>query len=150
MPVPARVNLVTLGVRDVSAATAFYAALGWSSSGASTPEVTFFHTGGVVVALWGRDDLAADAGLGAAGSGEGDGDGARGRIVLAINVASRAEVDDALAAAVEAGGTVARAAEATDWGGYNGYVADPDGHLWEVAHNPGWPLRSDGSLALPD
>jgi predicted lactoylglutathione lyase len=150
MPVPARVSLVTLGVRDVSAATAFYAALGWPSSGASTPEVTFFHTGGVVVALWGRADLAADAGLDLAGDGDGDGPAARGRIALAINVGSRAEVDDALAAAVAAGGTVARAAVATDWGGYNGYVADPDGHLWEIAHNPGWPLRPDGSVALPD
>jgi predicted lactoylglutathione lyase len=143
--VPPRVSLVTLGVADVARAAAFYAALGWRASGASTPEVVFFHTGGVVVALWGEGDLAADGG--AAGQAA-PAPGFRGS-ALAINLASAAEVDAALDAAVAAGGTLARPAQATDWGGYNGYFADPDGHLWEVAHNPFWPLRDDGSVELP-
>ena len=129
MTVPDRVTLITLGVADVAAATGFYEGLGWQRSGASTPDVTFFRTGGTVVALWGAEELAADAGLPGAGLDRPAEHGRR-RVVLAINVASPAEV--------------------TDWGGYNGYFADPDGHLWEVAHNPFWPLRDDGSVELPD
>jgi predicted lactoylglutathione lyase len=145
MSFPARASLVTLGVADVQRSAAFYRALGWRASGASTDDVVFFHTGGVVVALWGLADLAADAGVAATVEAPGF-----TAVALAINVGSRDEVDDALAAAVAAGGRVTRAAEATNWGGYNGYVADLDGHLWEVAHNPGWPLREDGSVVLPD
>jgi predicted lactoylglutathione lyase len=144
MPVPPAISLVTLGVRDVAASTRFYEALGFPLSSASVPdEVSFFRTAGGLLALWGEGDLRRDAAA-AANSGS----SFRG-VTLAINVASRDEVDDALAAAVAAGATIARSAEATDWGGYNGYFADPDGHLWEVAHNPFWPLDERGLPQLP-
>lgn len=147
MPFPPAISLVTLGVEDVAAATAFYEALGLALSSASVPgEVSFFHTEGGILALWGRASLAADAGV------TGDSDGTTGSAhtssALAVNVASRAEVDDALAIAQAAGARITRAAMATDWGGYNGYFADPDGHLWEVAHNPHWPLHN-GLPQLP-
>ena len=145
---PAAVSLVTLGVRDVAAATAFYAALGFPLSSASVPgEVSFFHNAGSILALWGRDSLVADAGV-ADGSERHVGTGC-GAASLAVNVASRADVDEALAAAQAAGARITRAAAATDWGGCNGYFADPDGHLWEVAHNPHWPLLDNGLPQLP-
>jgi predicted lactoylglutathione lyase len=145
MAVPARVSLVTLGVKDVARSTAFYVALGWPLSSASVPgDVSFFKTSGGLLALWGEDLLAADAGLpGAAPTDR------RGH-ALAINIESREEVDAALATAVAAGGRITRAAQATDWGGYNGYFADLDGHLWEVAHNPFWPIGDDGRPTLPE
>jgi uncharacterized protein len=142
--VPARVTLVTLGVADVARATAFFVSLGWRTSGASqTGDVTFFHTGGPVVALYGWDALAEDARVSAGGSGF------RG-FSVAINLESPAAVDAAVRAWVEAGGTLVKAPELVFWGGYSGYVADLDGHLWELAHNPGFPLRADGSVQLPD
>lgn len=145
MSVPARVSLVTLGVADVAAATAFYEALGWSLSSASVPgEVSFFKTGGAILALWGTEDLRADA--------DQPPDSAvpafRG-VALAINLASRQEVDDAVSAVEAAGGRIAKAPHATDWGGYSGYFADLDGHLIEVAHNPFWPLDESGLPTLP-
>jgi hypothetical protein len=143
-PVPARVSLVTLGVADVARSTAFYTALGWPLSSASLPEeVSFFRTEGGLLAVWGVGNLAADAG--AAGPVAA---GFRG-VALAINVEGEAAVDAALAAAERAGGTVARPATKTEWGGYSGYFADPDGHLWEVAHNPFWPIGADGRPQLP-
>lgn len=147
MSVPQRFSLVTLGVRDVAASTAFYERLGWRRSSASVEgDVTFIATPGGVLALWGAADLAADAGSSsAATSGLG---GFRG-VALAINVGSPAEVDAAIGAWVAAGGTITRAAAATEWGGYGGYVADPDGHLWEFAHNPFWPLDERGLPTLP-
>jgi predicted lactoylglutathione lyase len=142
--VPARVSLVTLGVSDLSRATAFYQALGWQASPASVPdEVTFFHTAGGLLALWGRDALARDAGVAADQS-----TGFRG-VALAINVDGREDVDAALEQAVDAGGQLLKPGTAADWGGYSGYFADPDGHVWEVAHNPGWPIGPDGRPTLP-
>jgi predicted lactoylglutathione lyase len=144
MPVPARVSLVTLGVKDVARSTLFYADLGWPISSASVPgEVSFFKTAGGLLAVWSEDALAEDAGVPA------DRAGAYRGIGLAINVESREEVDSALAAAVAAGAQITRAAMETDWGGYNGYFADPDGHLWEVAHNPFWPIGEDDRPTLP-
>ena len=139
--IPARLSLVTLAVADVERATAFYRALGWEPSSASVPgEVTFFDTQGALVGLWGRDALAADSAVAAA---------APGAVSLAINVESAAAVDEALGRAVAAGARISRAAQATDWGGYNGYFVDPDGHPWEVAHNPFWPIGPDGRPELP-
>ena len=145
MSVPQRISLVTLGVADVAASTAFYERLGWRRSSASVEgEVTFIDTPGPILGLWSTTELAHDAGRpGATGTS-----GFRG-LALAINVGSPAEVDDAIDAWVAAGGSVARPAAATDWGGYSGYVADPDGHLWEFAHNPFWPLDDRGMPTLP-
>ncbi|NYI08326.1 VOC family protein [Allostreptomyces psammosilenae] len=147
--VPARISLVTLGVADLRRATDFYRALGWRPSSASVEgEVTFFHTAGGILALYGRDALAADSGREATGPHPGP--APFPGIVLALNLGSRAEVDDAVAAFVAAGGTVLRPATAADWGGYLAYVADLDGHTWELAHNPAWPLDEAGLPRLPD
>lgn len=144
MSLPARVSLVTLGVRDVRAATSFYEALGFERSSASVEgAVTFFRTPGIVLAVWSRDELAADAHQSPGGSG-----GFAG-VALAVNVESREAVDAALATARAAGASIPKPAQPTDWGGYSGYFADPDGHLWEVAHNPGWPLDERGLPQLP-
>lgn len=144
MSVPARVSLVTLGVADVARATRFYESLGWRRSSMSQESVTFFHTGGPVMGLFGWDDLAADASL-----PPGAPQPFRG-VTLAINFESRDAVDAAVAAWVTAGGGVAKAPEEVFWGGYSGYLTDLDGHLWEVAHNPFIPFRDDGALDLPD
>lgn len=145
MSVPAVIGLVTLGVRDVAAATAFYEALGFAKSSASVPgEVTFFRTAGGLLGLYGADDLRADAQ--AATSAE---PGAFRGVALAVNVASRDEVDAALDSATAAGARIPKPAQPTEWGGYHGYFADPDGHYWEVAHNPSWPLGPDGVPQLP-
>jgi predicted lactoylglutathione lyase len=143
--VPARVTVVTLGVDDLAHATAFYGALGWRlSSAAVEGDVSFFRTGGCVVALWGRGALAADTGIEA-----GPSPGFRG-VAMAINVASEAEVDAALGAAVDAGGRLVKPGTSTEWGGYVGYFADPEGHIWEVTHNPHWQLDDNGGVVLPD
>jgi len=143
MAVPARISLITLGVADVARSTRFYAALGWELSPASMEgDVSFFRTGGALLGLWRTADLVADAKVDAPVQGF------RG-VSLAINVASAAEVDEALKAAARAGGTLVKAGQKTEWGGYSGYFADPDGHLWEVAHNPFWPLGPDGLPLLP-
>lgn len=137
-----RVSLITLGVADVDRARTFYERLGWQ--GQTLQETVFFQAGGLALVLWGRRDLAHDAGLeDARGSGFGD-------TALAHNVRSPAEVDDALRLAEEAGATITRRPQQTSYGGYAGYFADPDGHLWEVAHNPGFPLHEDGSITVPD
>jgi predicted lactoylglutathione lyase len=133
-------------VDDVERSTKFYQALGWPLSKASVPgEVSFFDTDGGILAIWGDDELAKDAGLaiepGAQRSYRGS--------AYAINLDSPADVDELLALAVKAGGRITRAALATDWGGYNGYFADPDGYLWEVAHNPHWPIGPHGRPILP-
>jgi catechol 2,3-dioxygenase-like lactoylglutathione lyase family enzyme len=141
---PARISLVTLGVADLARATAFYEALGWPMSSSSVAgEVSFFRTAGGLLALFGSDDLAADATVDPAPT-----QGFRG-VALAINVESDAAVDSALAVAEAAGGSVVKTARKTDWGGYHGYFADLDGHLWEVAHNPYWPIGADGRPELP-
>ncbi|TAM88787.1 MAG: VOC family protein [Jatrophihabitans sp.] len=144
MAFPTAISLVTLGVRSVPAASAFYERLGFTRSCASVEgEVSFLRTPGVVLALWGEADLAADA------RQEPRRSGFRG-VALALNVASGVDVDRALAAAAAAGASIARPGTATDWGGYSGYFADLDGHLWEVAHNPFWPLDERGLPTLPD
>ena len=146
MPVPAVVSLVTLGVRDLAASTAFYEALGWPRSSSSVDgEVSFFRTAGGLLALWGAEALRADARAGTPAP-----PGSFRGVALAVNVADRAAVDESLAAAQAAGGQVVKPAEPADWGGYQGYFTDPDGHLWEVAHNPFWPLGPDGVPQLPE
>ena len=144
MTVPARVTLVTLGVADIPAATAFYERLGWAPSAASVAgEVTFIAmTNGVVLGLWSYASLAGDAHREPA-----DPTAFRG-VALAINVESEAEVDRVLAAAADAGATPLKPATRAGWGGYSGYFADPDGNAWEVAYNPGWPVRADGSVEV--
>jgi predicted lactoylglutathione lyase len=137
-----RISLVTLGVVNVTRSRAFYDALGWR--GQEVEETVFYQAGGLALVLWGRDKLAADCGLpGVEPTGFGG-------IVLAHNVRADAEVDALLGAATAAGGTVTRAAAINPIGFYSGVFADPDGHLWEVAHNPGFRLAPDGSLTLPD
>ncbi len=142
-PVPARISLATLGVADLQRATDFYAALGWPRAAASEAGVvTFFPTAGAALSLFGVADLAADAELDGAAA-EAVSAGFRG-VALAINVESREAVDAAFAAASAAGARIVKPPVTADWGGYSGYFADPDGHLWEIAHNPGWPLDERG------
>jgi uncharacterized protein len=139
-----RISLVTLGVTDLERSLRFYRdGLGWRPSSASVEgDVAFFQVGPLVLALWSRAELAKDA-------GQFDG-GGWGGITLAHNVRSEEEADAAVARAIEAGGRLLKAAGPTDWGGYSGYIADPDGHPWEIAWNPGWPIEDDGSIRLPD
>lgn len=138
---PQRVTLITLGVADLARSRAFYEALGWVP--AQTQEgVVFYQMQGAVLALFGRDALAADQGRPGVSLGT-------GAIALAQNFPAEAEVDAAFAAALAAGATVLKRPEKVFWGGYSGYYADPDGHVWELAVNPFWPLSPDGSLTLP-
>jgi uncharacterized protein len=139
--IPQRLTLVTLGVADLAGAKAFYGRLGWREHGAQDG-VAFYQLNGMVLALFGLDDLAKDQGRAAASLGT-------GAVTLAQNFASVAEVDAAYSAALAAGATALKPPEAVFWGGYSGYWADPDGHVWEVAMNPFWPLADDGSLILP-
>ena len=136
-----RVSLITLGVRDLAAARAFYARLGWQEA-QGAEGVAFFQMQGQVLGLFGRADLAADQGRPGAVLGT-------GAVTLAQNFATVAEVDAAYAAALAAGGKGLKPPAPVFWGGYSGYWADPDGHVWEVAHNPHWPLLPDGRLVLP-
>lgn len=135
-----RVSLVTLGVADLERATAFYEALGWSHTSPPGADVRFFQAGGMVVGLWGREQLAEDSAVA-------DG-GGWGGITLAHNVGSPAEVDAVIEEARGAGATITREPGETFWGGYNGVFADPDGHPWEIAHNPHWTIEPDGSVRL--
>jgi catechol 2,3-dioxygenase-like lactoylglutathione lyase family enzyme len=138
------VSLVTLGVADLRRATAFYEALGWQRSPASVDDVVTFlrGSGGVALGLFGREDLAAEAGVPPAAD--------TGRsVALAMNLPSAAEVVRVTEVAAAAGGRVTSAPRLADWGGTSAYVTDPDGHLWELAHNPGFPLAEDGSVDLP-
>jgi len=135
-----RVSLVTLGVRDLARSRAFYEALGWTTGAEQDDDVVFFQAGGMIVALWGRDGLAADSGVEDAGGW--------GGVTLAHNVSSPAEVDSVIAQAEAAGAAISRHGAETFWGGYSGVFVDPDGHPWEVAHNPHWTLREDGSVSL--
>jgi uncharacterized protein len=136
-----RVSLVTLGVADVARARQFYEALGWQTRAEPGADIVFFQAGGMVVALWSRSSLAEDTGVP-------DG-GAWGGITLAYNARSPGDVDAVLADAAQAGALITRAGAATFWGGYSGVFVDPDGHAWEVAHNPHWTLADDGSVVLP-
>ncbi len=134
-----RLSLVTLGYADFERARSFYAALGWSGE-SPDGEVVFIQAGAMIVALWDRTKLALDSTVV-------DG-GGWGGITLAHNVRSPAEVDAVLAEAEAAGATIGRPGAATEWGGYSGIFLDPDGHAWEVAHNPYWTIADDGSVSL--
>ncbi|MGI8879068.1 MAG: VOC family protein [Jatrophihabitans sp.] len=136
-----RLSLVTLGVADLLRAKTFYETLGWTTDSDLEQGVVFFPCGAMVVGLWGRAELAEDTGV--------RDNGGWGGITLAHNVGSPAEVDAVLTEAGAAGGTVVRSGAATVWGGYSGLFADPDGHAWEVAHNPFWTIDPDGSVHLP-
>jgi len=136
-----RLSLVTLGVSDLGRARRFYEALGWQSGAAPDDDVVFFRAGGTVLALWGRAELAEDSGV--------EDGGGWGGVTLAHNVRSPEEVDAVLADAERAGATITRAAGPAFWGGYTGVFTDPDGHAWEVAHNPHWTFAADGSVVLP-
>ncbi len=134
-----RLSLVTLGVADLDTARLFYESLGWTQ----TPRaegVVFFQAGCLVVGLWRRVDLAEDSGVEDAGGW--------GGVTLAHNVRSPAEVDAVIEEARAAGGRIAREPAETFWGGYSGVFVDPDGHPWEVAHNPYWTIADDGSVVL--
>jgi catechol 2,3-dioxygenase-like lactoylglutathione lyase family enzyme len=135
-----RLSLVTLGVADLDRSRRFYEALGWRRSNKEA-EVVFFQAGGMVLALWSREELAADAHVPAAGSGFPG-------IALAYNTRTRDEVDTVLGEAKAAGGQILKPAEDAFWGGYTGYFADPDGHIWEVAWNPHWTITDDGCTRL--
>ncbi|MBC56911.1 MAG: glyoxalase [Confluentimicrobium sp.] len=139
---PQRVTLITLGVDDLERSKAFYAALGWVPAQAQEG-VVFYQMNGMALGLFGRAALAADQGRPDAALGT-------GAMTLAQNFTTREEVDAAFAAALAAGAAPLKAPEAVFWGGYSGYYADPDGHVWEVAMNPFWPLSADGSLTLPE
>lgn len=142
-----RVSLITLGVADVKVSRAFYEQLGWR--GQEVEETVFFQAGGIVLVLWGRDKLALDCGILDCGITDRQVGGFSG-VVLAHNVRSEAEVEHVLTSAVRAGATVTRPAGPTSYGGYAGFFTDPDGHAWEIAHNPGFPLAEDGSITVPD
>jgi catechol 2,3-dioxygenase-like lactoylglutathione lyase family enzyme len=145
MPIPAVLSLVTVGVRDVAASTRFYESLGFPLSSSSVPgQVSFFRTAGGLLGLYGAQALADDAQVSAATES-----GFRG-VSLAVNVASRDAVDEALTIAEAAGASILKRPQETDWGGYHGYFADPDGHAWEVAHNPFWELDDRGVPQLPE
>jgi len=135
-----RLSVVTLGVSDLRRARAFYEALGWKTEAGPDDDVVFFQAGGLVVALWSRESLAEDSTV--------DDTGGWGGITLAHNVGSPAEVDAVIAEAQVAGARVGRPGAETFWGGYSGVFIDPDGHPWEVAHNPHWQLGEDGSVSL--
>ena len=135
-----RLSLVTLGVADLKRAREFYEALGWKSGAAPADDVVFFQTGGMIVALWGRDQLAEDSGV--------DDPGGWGGVTLAYNTRSPEEVDAVIAEAEHAGARIPRHGAETFWGGYSGVFVDPDGHAWEVAHNPHWTIENDGSVRL--
>jgi catechol 2,3-dioxygenase-like lactoylglutathione lyase family enzyme len=138
-----RLSLVTLGVAEIARARAFYQRLGWRASASSNASIAFFQLNGFALALYSRAALAEDAALADAGTGFGG-------ISLAYNVRERHEVDALLAAAEAAGGRILKPARDAAWGGYSGYFADPDGHPWEVAWNPGFAILPDGTLRLPD
>lgn len=137
-----RVSLLTLGVADIARARAFYGALGLVPGAPSNEHVVFYDMDGVILALYGRDALALDAGLSSIG------EGFRSQ-ALAWNLASPRDVDDAIARAIGAGAALVKAPSETFWGGYSGYFSDPDGHLWEVAHNPFFPIDDRGVVRLP-
>lgn len=138
-----RLSLVTLGVADVSRSRVFYEGLGWRASSASQDGIAFFQLGAMVLALFARDALAEDARVPDRAGG-----GFAG-ISLAQNYGSPAEVDAAYAAAVTAGADPVKLPAAVVWGGYSGYLRDPDGFCWELAHNPFFDLGEDGALSLP-
>lgn len=137
-----RISIVTLGVADLDRAVAFYEAMGLKRNRAVMDGVAFFQMGGLIFGLWPRANLAKDAGVADTAPGFAG-------ISLAYNTRSEDEVDAVLATAHRAGGSILKPAQRAFWGGRYGYFADPDGHLWEVAHNPAFPIADDGTIALP-
>jgi catechol 2,3-dioxygenase-like lactoylglutathione lyase family enzyme len=138
-----RISLITLGVADLARATAFYEALGWPRRLRAAEGVAFFQLGPLGLSLFPNADLAEDAGVAPGGKGF------RG-MSLAYNARTRDEVDTVMAAMLAAGGTLTKPAEEKFWGGYGGYVADPDGHAWEIAWNPGFAIAEDGGITIPE
>ena len=138
---PQRVSLITLGVADLERAKDFYSALGWQPT-QSPPGVVFYQMEGMVLGLFGLEDLARDQGRADAALGT-------GAMTLAQNFPNRSEVDAAWERALGAGATALKAPEEVFWGGYSGYYVDPDGHVWEIAHNPFWPMDDAGRITLP-
>ena len=136
-----RVSVITLGVTDLARAVDFYRALGWQPVPDDNDDVFFFQAGGLVFALWGRDQLAEDSAV--------KDSGGWGGVTLAHNVLSPQEVDAVIEQARAAGATIGREPAATFWGGYSGVFVDTEGHPWEVAHNPGWTIAADGAVRLP-
>lgn len=135
-----RITLITLGVESLARSRAFYEQLGWETEADPDADVVFFEAGGMVLGLWDRSHLAADSRM--------IDRGGWGGITLAHNVRSASEVDGVLASAEAAGARIARPGAETFWGGYAGVFVDPDGHPWEVAHNPFWSIGEDGSVTL--
>ena len=135
-----RVSVITLGVRDLRRARAFYEALGWETGAAPGDDVVFFQAGDMVLSLWDRSRLAEDSGV--------EDSQGWGGVTLALNLGSPEEVDRATEEARSAGATIAREPAATFWGGYSSAFIDPDGHPWEIAHNPYWRLTEDGGVRL--
>ncbi|WP_029089367.1 VOC family protein [Brevibacterium album] len=144
MPVPAHFSIVTLGVADLGESAAFYRRLGWTQRGDESLGITWFRTAGTWIGLFGHDALAEDVGVASTPAPEYRG------VTLALNFAGEDEVDQALEEAVSAGARLVKPAVRAEWGGYSGYFADPDGHLWEVAFAPGMPAREDGTIEIPD
>ena len=135
-----RLSLVTLGVSNLQRAREFYEALGWTTGAAPDDDVVFFQAGGMIVALWDRARLAEDSGV--------EDGGGWGGVTFAYNVRSPAEVDEVIEEARAAGAQIPRAGAETFWGGYSGVFVDPEGHPWEVAHNPHWTVADDGTVRL--
>ena len=133
-----RLTLVTLGVRDLVRARRFYEAIGWETGAGPDDDVVFFRQDGLVLALWSRESLAEDSTV--------EDSGGWGGVTLAHNARSPEDVDAVLAKAEAAGATIGRPGTKTFWGGYAGIFIDPEGHPWEVAHNPHWKLADDGSI----
>lgn len=138
-----RISLITFGVSDLKRSTEFYERLGWRRSMAKAEGITFFHAGGLALALYPRQELAKDANTAPEGHGFNG-------VSLAYNTRNHAEVDSVLKEAASAGATIVKPAQEAFWGGYSGYFADPDGFLWEVAWNPGFAIAEDGSIRIPD
>lgn len=134
-----RISLITLGVADLDRAMSFYEAMGWRRAN-DDEGVAFYQAGGMVLALWGRDELAEDSVM--------TDSGGWGGVTLAYNVRSPEEVDATIEEAQQAGATIGREPAPTSWGGYSGLFVDPDGHPWEVAHNPFWTITDDGGIRL--
>jgi len=137
-----RISIVTLGVENLARAVRFYEAMGLKRHRGITDNVAFFQMGGSILALWPREDLAKDAGIADIGPGF-------RAAALAYNTRSDAEVEEMLAGAERAGGRIVKPAQRAFWGGWYGYFADPEGHLWEVAHNPAFPINAEGRISLP-
>jgi len=136
-----RFSIVTLGVSDLKQSSEFYQRLGWRPSAASSKEIIFFQAGGAALALYPREELAKDANVSAEGQGFGG-------ITIAYNARNEKEVDAVLAAAEAAGARILKPAQKAFWGGYSGYFSDPDGFVWEIAHNPFFPISAEGNITL--